>query len=169
MTLIYTALLCEAQSLIEKYRLTQIDNNPKIYQNKELLVVIGGVGGVNTTKTLETIYKRYTIEKGINIGIAGCGDREVKLGEVFCTNQKLENIRYKELKTVHNPQTTSGDTQSLYDMEGSYFLEVSQKYLKNEDIFVLKVVSDHLNDTILPKDKVKKLIQNSLKSWEKWI
>jgi|GEM_PF-4097138 len=106
MTLIYTALLCEAQSLIEKYRLTQIDNNPKTYQNKELLVVIGGVGGINTTNTLETIYKRYTIEKGINIGIAGCGDREVKLGEVFCTNQKLENIRYKELKTVHNPQTT---------------------------------------------------------------
>jgi hypothetical protein len=54
-------------------------------------------------------------------------------------------------------------------MEGSYFLEVSQKYLKNEDIFVLKVVSDHLDDTILPKDKVKKMIQNSLKSWEKWI
>jgi hypothetical protein len=88
---------------------------------------------------------------------------------VFCKNQKLENIRYKELKTVQNPQTTSSDTQSLYDMEGSYFLEISQKYLKNEDIFVLKVVSDHLDDTILPKDKVKKLIQNSLKSWEKWI
>jgi nucleoside phosphorylase len=169
MIVIHTALLCEAQSVIEKYKLIKVNSDPKIYKNDFLLVVIGGIGELNTLKCLEYIYKNYNVQKIFNIGIVGCSDKEIEVGELFCTNKKLESLKYMELKTVQTPQIVYDEESILYDMEGSYFLEVSQKYLKNEDIFVLKVVSDHLDDTILPKDKVKKLIQNSLKSWEKWI
>ncbi|MDD2699527.1 MAG: hypothetical protein PHF17_12120 [Arcobacteraceae bacterium] len=169
MVVIYTALLCEAQSIIEKYKLSKVNNNPKIYKNDILLVMIGGIGELNTKNSLEYLFENYKVKKAFNIGIAGCSDTEVEIGELFCTNKVLEDINFMELKTVKTPQTLKEKEKFLYDMEGSYFLEVSQKYLKNEDIFVLKVVSDHLDDTILPKDKVKELIQNSLKSWEKWI
>jgi len=169
MTVIHTALLCEAQSIIEKYKLNKVNSNPMIYKNDVVLVVIGGIGELNTKNSLEYIFENYKVQKAFNVGIAGCSDNDVKIGELFCTNKIVENINSMELITVKIPQTLAGCEKSLYDMEGKYFLEVSQKYLKNEDIFVLKVVSDYLDDTILPKDKVKKLIQNSLKSWERWI
>jgi purine-nucleoside phosphorylase len=169
MIVIHTALLCEAQSIIEKHKLKKINSNPIIYKNDFLVVVIGGIGELNTKSSLEYLFENYTIEKAFNIGIAGCSNKEVAIGELFCTNKILDNINFMELKTVSVPQVVCNTQSLLYDMEGSFFLEVSQKYLKNEDIFVFKVVSDNLDDTILPKDKVKKLIQNSLKSWEKWI
>lgn len=169
MTVIHTALLCEAQSIIEKYKLTKVNNNPKMYKSDMLLVVIGGIGELNTKNSLEYIFENYKVQKAFNVGIAGCSDKEVHIGELFCTNKILENINSMELITVKIPQTLAGCEKSLYDMEGRYFLEISQKYLKDEDIFILKVVSDYLDDRILPKDRVKEIIQNSLKSWEKWI
>jgi purine-nucleoside phosphorylase len=169
MVVIYTALLCEAQSIIEKYKLSKVNNNPKIYKNDVLLVLIGGIGELNTQSSLGYLFENYKVKKAFNIGIAGCSDKEVHIGELFCTNKILENINSMELTTVKTPQILDEGKKSLYDMEGQYFLEIAQKYLKDEDIFILKVVSDHLDDTILPKDKVKELIQNSLKSWEKWI
>lgn len=169
MTVIYTAVLCEAQSIIEKYKLLKVNNSPKIYKNGTLLVIIGGIGELNTKSSLEYLFENYKVKKAFNIGIAGCSDKEVEIGELFCTNKVLEDINFIELKTVKYPQILDESEKSLYDMEGEYFLEISRKYLNDEDIFLFKVVSDYLDDTILPKDKVKKMIQNSLKRWEKWI
>lgn len=72
------------------------------------------------------------------------------------------------LQTVALPQIDSGKGTILYDMEGEHFLAISHNYLKEEDIFIFKVVSDHLDDTILPKDQVKKLILDNLGKIEQW-
>jgi hypothetical protein len=46
-------------------------------------------------------------------------------------------------------------------MEGKYFLTVCMTNLTEENIFIFKIVSDHLNNKILPKDYIKKLVKNS--------
>ena len=162
MILIHTALLCEAQTFIEYFKLKKINSTPKIYADDNIIICIAGVGKENTIKALEYIFQNFIIKKAFNIGIAGIFNKDIKIGELFCTTHKLDNILYKKLITVDTPQDNKnckGDT--LYDMEGKYFLQICLQYLLKEDIYIFKIVSDHLDNNILSKDSVKKLICNS--------
>lgn len=164
MTLIHTALLCEAQTFIEKYKLLKINSKPKIYSNEKLIVTVGGVGKEHTISSLKYIFKNYSIKKAYNIGVAGCNNTLVNIGELYCTNHKLDGMKHLPLVTNDfvTIQPKLNET-SLFDMEGKYFLNICKNYLKSEDIFILKVVSDHLAVKSLQKEFVKKLIfQNYL-------
>jgi len=167
MVLIHTALLCEAQTFIEKLKLKKTNSNPKIYSNDKYIVLISGIGEENTTTNLEYIFKNYTISKSFNIGIAGCSDKNIKIGSLFCTNKKLENINYLPLTTVNQP--ISLDTKidikenMLYDMEAKYFIDISLQYLEKNNIFVFKIVSDYLDNMKLSKDEVKNMILKNYK------
>ncbi|MEA3497414.1 MAG: hypothetical protein U9R16_00010 [Campylobacterota bacterium] len=165
MTLIHTALLCEAQSFIEKYKLKKTNLNPKIYSNDEYIVLISGVGKENTISSIEYIFKNYKISKAINIGVAGVSDKSISIGEMFCCNHKLNGIKWLPLETVDMPQTKHNTNEiTLYDMETKYFLDISREYLDENNILVFKVVSDYLSSDILAKDFIKKLIKNSTSS-----
>ena len=160
MILIYTALLCEAQSFIEILKLKKTNSNPKIYSNNKYLVLIGGIGKENTINSLEFIFKNYKVSNAINIGIAGISNHSIKIGELFCCNHKLKDIKWLPLKTVIKPQKKiDSHKDTLYDMEGEYFLDICLKNVCEKDTFVYKVVSDHLSDEILPKDFIKQLIK----------
>ncbi len=164
MILIHTALLCEAQTFIDKYKLKKINSTPKVYLNKNIIILVSGIGGINTTNSLKYIFVNYKISSAINIGIAGCSDKSIIIGALFCTTNNIKNINYMKLATVDTPQIdiSLGYTDyCLFDMEGSYFYDVCLKYLDSDHIYVLKVVSDHLNDTILSKEATKKLIYKS--------
>ncbi|BFU78410.1 hypothetical protein ALC152_16250 [Arcobacter sp. 15-2] len=157
MILIHTALLCEAQSFIEYYKLKKINN--KLYQNDKLIVLISGIGKQNTLLTLEDIFSNHSITKALNIGIAGCNDIKIDIGTLFCTNRCLENIKKLPLITHDKITTNSQETNpTLYDMEAKYFHRISSLYLKKENIFIFKIVSDHLSSKKLPKDYIKSLI-----------
>ncbi len=170
MILIHTALLSEAQTFIEKYKLTKVNSTPKIYANEKIVVVIGGIGKENTYNSLDYIFENYAISKAFNIGIAGCSDTTIEMGELFCTNKELEDINTMQCKTVDAPQLPSNTTpNTLYDMEASYFLEIVQKYLYEKDIYVFKIVSDYLDSTIPKKDFVKKLINDKFTQISKYL
>ena len=116
MILIDTALLSEAQSVIEKYKLKLIQKNPRVYQNDKIVLVITGMAKDNTIDNLKYILSQYKISKAINLGIAGTNDTDIKIGTLFCTNQKLENIDYLELKTLNSAKTIFTDKKSyLYE------------------------------------------------------
>jgi len=171
MTLIHTALQSEAQSIIEYYKLkkdTSLDI--KVYSNKNILVLVSGMGKENTQNSLIKIFNKYSILKALNIGIAGCNDKSHNIGDIFCTNKELENINHIELKTVDKAQSfNDANTSTLYDMEANYFEEECLKHLDKKDIYVFKVISDYLDDTIPNKEFVKQLIKKNIKSLEKWI
>jgi len=161
MILIHTALLCEAQSFIEHYKLKKTNSVPKIYKNENILMCISGVGAQNTLLALEYIYKNYSITKAFNIGIAGCNDHTISIGNLYCTNHTLDQINSLPLITSDTVVTSTHEKKpTLYDMEAKYFLEISTQYLRNNAIFIFKVVSDHLEDKRLSKDYIKKLISN---------
>jgi len=170
MTLIHTALLSEAQIFIEKYKLTKVNSIPKIYANENIIVLIGGIGKENTASSLEYIFEKYTITKALNIGIAGCSDTTIEIGELFCTNRELEDMNSMDCKTVDTPQLPSDVTpNTLYDMEATYFLEIAKKHLDKNDIYIFKIVSDHLDSTIPKKDFVKKLINDKFTQISKYL
>lgn len=100
MILIHTALLCEAQSFIEQFKLKKTNSTPKIYQNEKIIVCISGVGAQNTHFALEYIYQNYSIQKAFNIGIAGCNDCSICIGSLYCTNHILPQIDSLKLITL---------------------------------------------------------------------
>lgn len=156
-TLIHSALLCEAQIFIEKLRLKKINSNPKIYANQNLLLLIGGVGKESTYSSLEYIFKNFRIIKALNVGVAGCSDKDITIGSLFCTNGDADDISSLPLITNDFPSfNTQVFKKALFDMEGEYFLEICKKYC--EDIYIFKIVSDHLDCKCLNKEFVKTLI-----------
>ena len=161
MILIYTALLCEAQTFIEQLKLKKINSNPKIYTNDSYIVLIGGIGKENTLNSLDYIYKNYKIKKAINIGIAGISNISIEIGTLFCCTHQDNDIRWLPLKTVDIVQEKDNvEDNCLYDMEGKYFYDISLNVLNKKDIYIYKIVSDHLCRDILSKDFIKKLVKD---------
>ncbi len=159
MILIHTALLCEAQTFIEFYKLKKINSTPKIYANDEIIICISGIKAKNTRSSLDYVYSNYNVTKAFTIGLAGCNNINIKIGNLYCTNQRIKEIETLPLITSDTVVTSSNAlATSLYDMEAKYFFEESQKHLNDKDIYIFKIVSDHLNSQMLKKDFIKNLI-----------
>ncbi len=169
-TLINTALFAEAQPLIEHYKLQCLYKRPyRVYKKDNIVLTISGIGRKNALH-VEHFLKSFDIVKAINIGIAGCKNKEVEIGSLFCTNQKLLDIEYTDITSVLEPLDNPNDLKTtLVDMESEAFLEICKKRLKEKDIYIFKVVSDYLDTTIPKKEFVYKLIKNSIKKWENYV
>jgi len=169
-TLIHTALFCEAKPIIKHFKMQCLQTKPyRIYHKNDILLMVSGMGAKKALH-VEDIFKLYPIKQAINIGIAGCKDKNIPIGSLFCTNHRLEDICYATLSCVDEPIDDKEQlTSMLVDMESKSFLHVGKLYLRGENIFVFKVVSDYLDKTIPSKEFVENLIKNSIKSWENYI
>jgi hypothetical protein len=163
--LIHTALFHEAKPIIEYFRLQFVEKKPyRVYQNKQIILVITGMGWVNTAY-LEDMFTSFSIQQAINIGIAGCKDTTISIGHLFCTTHRLEGIDCTTLSCVDIPlQSADGLTTTLVDMESEGFLTIAKNYLDTKEIYIFKVVSDYLETTIPQKEFVWKCIAQSLPS-----
>jgi nucleoside phosphorylase len=79
-TLIHTALLCEAQPIIQYLKLLKNKDVPNMYENETHILMVSGIGKTATLKALTPIFNNYPVKKAINIGIAGCQDNTLAIG-----------------------------------------------------------------------------------------
>ena len=175
-TIIHTALLSEAQPLINFLKLKQDNNlenlpkNSKIFKDEDdkYILIVSGIGKENCLNSLGYIYENFKVSKAINIGIAGCSDSSIKIGTLFCTNRFLPNINFAPLTTVDKPLESDENLETLLvDMEAKYFIEISKKHCN--DIFCFKIVSDYLDIQIPKKSFVIELIEKSKEKWKKYL
>ena len=169
-TLIHTAFFTEAKAIVEYFGLNCTHTKThKIYSNQEIVLFVSGMGRKNTLH-VEEIFRDFEIKRAINIGIAGCKNRDREIGSLFCTNQKLTDISYADITSVSKPLNDKSVLKTtLVDMEAEAFLEVCKKELSMESIFVFKIVSDYLDTTIPKKEFVENLIKNSIKKWKIYV
>jgi len=167
-TLIHVALKHEAKPIIEQFKLQCIQTKPfKIYKKDDIALVVCGMGKQNTLH-LKEVFKTYNIKRAINIGIAGCKDKSIAIGSIFCTNRRLEYINYATLTTVNKALDSSENLKTtLVDMEAESFTSICKEFLDIKDIYILKIVSDHLDTTIPKKEFVWKIIERNLQSISK--
>jgi len=168
-TLIHTALYPEAKPIIQYFNLIQNKSYEplKIFENEQYILVVCGIGREKTNQILPFIYETFNICKAVNIGIAGCKDKQIKLGTFFCTNQKLETIPNATLTTVDEVLEDENKLNTtLVDMEADSFLAVSNKNLEAKNIFIFKIVSDYLSKTIPDKSFVYNSIKKTIPKWE---
>lgn len=159
-------MISEAKPIIGYFKLQKI--NTKLYENESILLVIGSIGLEKTKQILTKIFTNYSFKKAINIGICGCKDTNIEIGSLFCTNKKLEDISYQTLQSFDTPVTSPNELKTtLVDMEAEAFIDISSLNVK--DIYVFKIVSDHLNSTIPTKAFVNALIQKNIKKIAKYV
>ncbi|MDR0467802.1 MAG: nucleoside phosphorylase [Campylobacteraceae bacterium] len=168
-TLIHTAFVAEARLIINELKLVckeRIPYNIYIDKDKDIVLIISGIGEENTKKALKYAQEFFTPETFINFGIAGCVDKNIEIGSLFCTNVKNLEIKFATISSHKDIVTNRANIKTtLVDMESETFLQNTPKDAKK---YVFKVVSDHLNNEVLPKDKINSLIQKSLKEWIKY-
>lgn len=162
MILIHTALKCEAMPLIENLRLKKTGFN--FYSNGEILLCILGVGA-QKTKILAEILKSGNFSRAVNIGICGCSDENIKIGEIFAIGKKFDFLKNADLECVDKPK--SEITATLCDMESAMFFKICSDF-KVEN-YSLKIVSDYLNASKLSKNFVYNLIKAKISEIKKAI
>ncbi len=155
-TLIHTALFAEAKPLIEYFKMQCLQKKPyRIYIKNHILLIVSGMGAKNTLHVGD-ILKRFGIEKAVNIGIAGCKDKKIEIGSLFCINHKLDDIDTTDITSVSKSLDDKNELDTtLVDMESFSFLEICKKSLGAENIYIFKVVSDYLDTTIPEKSLLK--------------
>ncbi len=169
MLYIVTALKIEAQAFVDKYKLQKRKYGKyKVFQNKEMIVIISGIGVFNSMLATQTLINQFDITDDdiyLNIGICGANEN-YEIGELI----EISSLSYKEQNYELNSRNCntitcvdeemSSDIYDIVDMEsfGFYDAVIHSPAIKNR--YILKVVSDHFKPSSVTKDKTKALIFN---------
>lgn len=161
---IFTALECEAKSLVHFFKLKKQPSHPfSIFIFDNIVLTVTGVGknamagGVAYTLALFSNSQSPVL---INIGIAG--HKSQAIGSLVLANKVLDvdsgKTFYPQLLGNDWPVTDRVNTFStastlyvddcLYDMEASSFYEIAVKFSSCELIHCIKIVSDNQNSSI---------------------
>lgn len=166
--LIHTALFNEAKPIIQYFGLKQYETHPfKIFRGGRILLIVSGVGGENSLKALELVITGNRFKMALNIGTAGCNDTQFPIGMLLSVKGGPKGLAKLPLITSDIPvQTLPSGEPSLVDMEGRYFLESLKPHVSDENIHILKIVADHLDDTVLGAGDLEKLLADSIPFWK---
>lgn len=186
---IFCALSCEAQPLIQHFKLTQSKQFDlfRIFQseNKKISLTITGVGKLNAASAVSyhhACFNTSASDTWLNIGVAG--HKDLNIGDILIVNKITDEHDgthwYPQIVFTPPCESThlitldkaSTDYQnSLFDMEASAFYQMAIRLGTAELIHCLKVVSDNTEQsaTTVNPDKVKKIIATQISTIEKII
>jgi len=172
---IVVALDCEARALIDYYKLVKLGNSSQfnIYANadRSIHLIVSGIGKVNVAAATGYIHA-YTGARSyncfLNVGIAG--DETKALSELFvihkitdqssqqswypCLPKKLD-LPSAAIVTIDKVQTDYPQS-CLVDMEASAFFQAATHFVTQEQVQIVKFISDnvttgkeHINKSIV--------------------
>ena len=150
MKAIISAFYKEVAPLIKHYKLKKENTPFEIFKNDEIIVIISGIGKINSAIATTYLLSNYKIDFIINFGIAGSSQFEV--GEMFLINKINKNLYpdvlyhhpFNESEIICSDEIITDGEFRLVDMESEGFLKASTKFLPLENIFIIKIVSDNL-------------------------
>ena len=181
---IITALHEEARPLIEKFGLKKAPHIHRmaLYSRDDIRLVVSGVGKVKSA--IATTYALANVKSpentiAINFGLCGCRDTRRPLGELVFINKITDAATnrdyYPEVILKHNLPEASLTTfdnhvlknrnlifSDMVDMEASGFFTASTTFIPLENVYCLKLISDHLEDLKLDPHMVREKIEACL-------
>jgi len=186
---IFCALACEAQPIIQNFKLTELKQFDlfRIYQtkDKEISLIISGIGKLNAASAVSYHHACMNTLAGdiwINIGVAG--HKNISIGEARLVNkifdEQTKACWYPQiifaaacdsisLTTLDAPSTHYQD--DLFDMEASGFYQMAIRLGTAELIHCIKIISDNTEQptSTINADKVKKIISSQMEIIEQTI
>jgi nucleoside phosphorylase len=186
---LFCALACEAQPIIQNFKLTELKqfNLFRLYQSKdkEINLTITGIGKLNAASAVSYHYASLnTIASDIWLNIGVAGNKNIAIGEIRLANKITDEqtkacwypqIIFKvpcdsiSLTTLDDPSTNYKD--DLFDMEASGFYQMAIRLGTAELIHCIKIISDNTEQptSTVNADKVKKMISAKMKIIEQTI
>ncbi|MGB1800427.1 MAG: hypothetical protein ACPHLK_06315 [Gammaproteobacteria bacterium] len=183
---IFCALPCEAQPLIQHFKLTELKqfNLFRIYQSedKQISLTITGVGKLNAASAVSYHHACFNTSASdiwLNIGVAG--HKDLSIGDMLIVNkitderdethwypQIVFTLPCDSISLITLDKASTDYQDSLFDMEASAFYQMAIRLGTAELIHCLKVVSDNTEKsaTTVNADKVKKIIAAQISSIE---
>ncbi len=170
MLCIVVALKAEIEWFIERYGLVKEDDpHFLIFSNSSFRVIISGVGIINCALATTYLLSQTKRQKRvINFGICGAKS-EIEISEVYQIKKVVDLCSKKSylldggeiaLSSSPSPVKNEYDFKTpLVDMEASGFLLAAKKFVNIEKIRIVKIVSDHLNEVQMTRDKIETLIE----------
>lgn len=194
MILFVCALAAEARAVIDYYGLNKVQGPITCYESDSVALAVSGMGkSASAISTSHLLTKFPQARMIINLGIAGCHQEKIAIGEALLVNKisdmSLQKDYYPDILFSHDfleadlctydmPQGKESEAAcQLVDMEGSGFFEAARVFVKLHQIVIIKIVSDHLDTSIPEKEQVARWItewmekidtalQNALKGFE---
>ena len=183
MQCILSALKAESTPLIEHFKLEKDTRFPfPLYQNKNLYLLIIGVGKERIEQRISAFYKHHELKnlQFFNIGISGGNPANSKKGQIDIINKITDDqtgqfffpdnlinnkIEENSITTVNKSITDGGENyKNLIDMEASEIFRSCIKKVPTHQISFLKIVSDYMGeDTFLLNNQIiKQLVKNHI-------
>lgn len=186
---IFCALPCEAQPIIQNFKLTELKQFDlfRIYQSKnnEISLTITGIGKLNAASAVSYHHASLnTVSSDIWLNIGVAGHQNITIGEIRLANKITDEqtklswypqIIFKapcdsiSLNTLDAPSTNY--QEALFDMEASGFYQMSIRLGTAELVHCIKIISDNAEQPTskINTDGVKKIIAAQMKIIEQII
>ncbi|RMH68787.1 MAG: hypothetical protein D6675_14855 [Gemmatimonadetes bacterium] len=181
---IVCALHCEAKPLIELLELKKDHTSAKfdLFQSNDVQLIISGVGKLRSAIATTFLIQRTSETRRtvlFNIGVCGSAHPGDSIGQLFLVHKVTDHATQRSyfsdlllehpveeapLETFDQPVTGEAPTTDLHlvDMEAAGFFEAASIFLAPNQIYVLKIVSDHLECLKFDKQFVTGLVANQL-------
>jgi len=170
--LIVSATNLEIEPLVRELKFRKVlSSNLVRYTYKQYVVdiLISGVGMVPATYNLSTILSRRRYDAALNIGIVGCFNKEIKIGDVV----NITSDRFSEMGAESGEQFLSLLDLKLIEKDEFPFTDnvlVNDSYTNSPILLKLPKVKGITVNTILGKDetieRVKQRFQPDVESME---
>lgn len=123
-------LLNKLDNLVKK-KIYNYDVYEGMYKNNNIVILVSGVGLINTSSSLSLVIDRYNPRCVINIGLIGGYDSKLNIGDIVIAGKVLNINSYKTLYRGKGEGSNSLDWEYLTfrDGEDSLVMESANKKL----------------------------------------
>ncbi len=192
MLMIFTALYCEAEPFIRFYKLKKQRNfhSFQIYAQDDIFLLITNTGSIKAAIGVAYLCSNHIpgpSDRLFNIGVCGCKKKDVPVGSAFLCNKIHEQgtgrCYYPDMCYTHpfhedsivSCQSIVNHTSNIYlpetlvDMEAAAIFQAGSVFYRPDQMFFVKVVSDHLEDKRIKPERITCLMQENLSSITGWM
>lgn len=184
------ALFLEAKPLIQQFNLKKQEDlfGFQIFTQENTFLIVTGTGKINVAVGTSLILAHLKRKQVCVLNVGICGSLEEEVGRIFLIDKISDNetgrdffpdnliqteLSQKPLITVSKVLSCNSESKSylkqnkaqkkvLIDMEGSAFFEAASFFLPVHQIFLLKIVSDNLNQKRLEKTVVTQIMGKNI-------
>lgn len=190
MIFISTSMYIEACPFIKKLNLKKDLEYCKfqVFKNEDIVLIITGTGKVISAVAVTYLFSKYKLKSTdifINIGVCGAKNEKIHIGDIFLCNKIIDydtkKTFYPDMLLKHPFKEENIETVSevnnenmeikgqLVDMEASGIYEAALVFLQSQQVFFIKIVSDHLKNEKLDANSIFNLIESKSEQIINWI
>lgn len=187
-----TALYYEAKDIIEHYKMKKVMEVTKfqVFKGENELLIISGTGGIKAVVAAAYLLTSFGYNENdifINVGICGAPGHKACIGEVFLCNKLIDSFSLKafypdmlfkhpfkegtleSFSEVVNDAGKKNIETDIADQEGAFVYEAVSTFLKPENIYIIKIVSDILNPGTVTPEYIESLMSDNMPKVYDWL